>query len=707
MKFKHLVTSFLALIVSSTVFAQETEIVAEETASKTQSTEKKEITVVGTNESLESKSEVLSRDIDRSQAVDPADAATKIPGVHVIKKGGIGYNLVLRDAKKDSYASTVDGSELWGACPNRMDPPTFHTDFSQLKSMKVIKGPFNVTQPNAAAGSVDLETWQPGEQKNYLEAEASYGSYNEFMSSLSGNFSAGAFSILGGATHRSSNVYLTASGDPVTSQNALAGTYSEKYENKDARMYNVNTYWGKLGYAPAENQLITVGGSYQNATDTLYPYLKMDAPVDTYTSASAAYQISDLGKIESIKFNAFYNAVDHLMNNKLRDSFTETTATTPMFMETEATTQTYGADLTADYKAGDAKIKAGLDFYNRFWNAENTIIPKDPAMKTQSNMIPEVATLNMGIFANVENPLSDSLLYTAGARFDYATSTTGEDNSTLRNAVHGDAKDKATLMGYAANVQLNYLPMESLTVFNGLGTASRLPDPSELFIVVDKPPYGLPAMSGQGRDWVGNSSLNPEQRYEDDLGMQWKNNTLKAKTTFFYAYIVDYIAIGKDPTGRATTYYNTNAQSYGNESELEYQFVKNFFLTGTLAFTRAQKETTDKLHDADMGEISPLTGTLGIRWEMDGIYAALYNEFADKQNFVDTDIKETTTAAWNTLNAGLGIEKETFGVHFAANNLLNRGYTEHLQYNRDPFTADAKVPQPGTNFQLSASYRLQ
>jgi len=358
------------------------------------------------------------------------------------------------------------------------------------------------------------------------------------------------------------------------------------------------------------------------------------------------------------------------------------------------------ADLAADYKAGDANIKAGLDFYNRFWNAENIIIPKDPNMKTQSDMIPEVATLNMGIFANVENPLSDSLLYTAGARFDYATSTAGEDNATLRDDVHGDAKDGATFMGYAANVQFNYLPLESLTVFNGLGTASRLPDPSELFIVVDKP-------GATNTDWIGNSSLKPEQRYEDDIGLQWKNNTLKAKTTFFYAYIVDYIAIGQGPTGKATTYFNTNAQSYGNESELEYRFVKNFFLTGTLAFTRAQKETTDELHDADMGEISPLTGTLGLRWEMDGIYALVYNEFADKQNFVDTDMQESATAAWNTWNAGFGIEKETFGVHFAANNLLNRGYTEHLQYNRDPFTSGTKVPQPGTNFQLSASYRLQ
>jgi iron complex outermembrane receptor protein len=37
-------------------------------------------------------------------------------------------------------------------------------------------------------------------------------------------------------------------------------------------------------------------------------------------------------------------------------------------------------------------------------------------------------------------------------------------------------------------------------------------------------------------------------------------------------------------------------------------------------------------------------------------------------------------------------------------NLFDRTYVEHLSYQRDPFAAGFKVPEPGRSFQLAAQY---
>lgn len=699
------------LLFITTLAAQEPEAIpapeTTETATVETPQKKTEILVIGTEETIESESRISSLDIDRSNAVDPAQAAAIVPGVHFIRKSGIAHNLVIRDAKKDSFSSTVDGMELWGACPNRMDPPTFHTDFSQVKSLNVVKGPFNVSQPNAAAGSLDIETYEPGEQEDYLEAEVSYGSYNQFSSSLIGNFSAGPFSLIGGATHRSSNVYLDGNGDTVTSSEVLTdkATYRDAYTKEDTRLYNVNTYWATAGFSPVENQQFTVGGSYQDATDTLYPYLLMDAPVDTFQSVKTGYTVKDMGKIEEIEANVYYNRVDHLMDNNWR-----ALSETMMFMETDAQTYTTGGDVKGSYATGDVKVKAGVDYYKRHWDSDNLLQSVTSPMEIENSMIPAVDTHNVGAFGEMENAIGDSMTYSAGLRLDYATSKANEDNLTLRKTYHEDSSDEASFFTAGGNVQLNYLASDELTLFSATGTASRLPDPEELFM-------GLQRM-GTSPNWVGNSELKAERRFEEDIGARWSNDVLKAQASVFGAYISNYIAQGQAPrpdTSTATSatnksassFFNTNATAYGVEAEADYQFVPMFFLTGNIAFTRAQKETNDYLNDKDMGEIAPLTGVLGLRWEKDGIYALVNTEWADKQNFVDTDIQETETPAWATLNLGVGIQKETFGVHFLANNLLDEQYSNHLSYRRDPFSSGDKIPEPGRNFQFRASYRLQ
>ena len=83
-----------------------------------------EITVRGQKESL--KDESLSiREVRESPARDKGEALKQVEGISYVHKGAIANDVVLRGFQKDNINVLVDGVRLHGACPSRMDPPSF------------------------------------------------------------------------------------------------------------------------------------------------------------------------------------------------------------------------------------------------------------------------------------------------------------------------------------------------------------------------------------------------------------------------------------------------------------------------------------------------------------------------------------------------------------------------------------------------------
>ena len=100
----------------------------------------KEIEVKAKREAFEDSLEV--REVRESSAKDVGEALTKLSGVSKFRKGGIANEIVLRGFRRDNINVLIDDVRLHGACPNRMDPPEFHVDFSEVEKIEVIKGPF-------------------------------------------------------------------------------------------------------------------------------------------------------------------------------------------------------------------------------------------------------------------------------------------------------------------------------------------------------------------------------------------------------------------------------------------------------------------------------------------------------------------------------------------------------------------------------------
>ncbi|MCW8911131.1 MAG: TonB-dependent receptor plug domain-containing protein, partial [Gammaproteobacteria bacterium] len=112
------------------------------------------------------------------KSADLADALTKkLPSISIVRRSGIANDIILRGQKKDNINITIDNTKVYGACPNRMDPPTSHILVNNIDSIEVIEGPYDVENFGTLSGSVKIITKEPS--KDFKgEASLNLGSWN-------------------------------------------------------------------------------------------------------------------------------------------------------------------------------------------------------------------------------------------------------------------------------------------------------------------------------------------------------------------------------------------------------------------------------------------------------------------------------------------------------------------------------------------------
>jgi len=75
-----------------------------------------------------------------SPASDAADVLRAVPGVTSGRMGGHGLELVIRGQQQNQLNIIDAGSFTYGACPNRMDPPTSTASLNRADTIIVEKG---------------------------------------------------------------------------------------------------------------------------------------------------------------------------------------------------------------------------------------------------------------------------------------------------------------------------------------------------------------------------------------------------------------------------------------------------------------------------------------------------------------------------------------------------------------------------------------
>lgn len=512
----------------------------------------------------------------------------QIPSINIIRRSGIANDITIRGQKRDNIIVTMDDSKIYGACPNRMDPPTSHIVTSAIDSMSVTEGPYNVEEFGNLSGSINIQTKQPNSGLT-TKVDTTIGSfdYQKFGISLGGGNSKLKFLI--NASTQTSSQYKDGNGDILAKQikNATDGTpqammqYKDKYYHMDA--YTKKTVMAKLYANPTKNQTLEMSISANRSDDVMYANSKMDALNDDSNIYNLKYSIQDLGKYsKSLTFQSYISDVVHPMSTKYRKSSGINSANEVI---SELSTKMSGLKIINDINISRTVLSYGIDLSQRNWDGKYIGQGSKTAI-TGRKSIDDTDTQNRALFVKSITNLDD-INIELGARYN----DTSIDNRAYRRDFH--SIDISGVFSCSSNDNQEY--------FIGIGHASRVPDARELYFT-----SSMNVMSGT-------PTLDQTTNTQIDIGtkINFENSSIKIKS--FYSNLDNYIYFNKSNTtmlmGKTLAYHsfeNIDAYIYGFEVSGSYDFSENLYLDYSSAYQRGKKKhALTAQTNKNLADISP------------------------------------------------------------------------------------------------------
>lgn len=656
--------------------------------------EKKAAQEASTKKELTQEEAKVTRQIDLGEILSEF-----YPEVWYMRKAGTANDLYIRGFAKDNINALIDGSKIYGACPNRMDPPSFHVSTPQIESITIKEGPFDVENAGSLGAVVNVKTKDPKEGIGG-EIGGTYGSWSYRTGYVWGNVGNKFIKVLVGASNQYSKPYESGDGKKVTEYavystqaGPTAGKYKSQYINDKA--FNIDRVWTKLLITPNDNAEIKLSYAFENARNVLYPALKMDALYDRTNRFNTDFKLKDIG----LNFSIYYNEVKHDM----RDTFRTTAMNKPYSMRTYAESKMFGTKLSKDLNLFGLNMTVGIDTYLRNWKADNVV-----GGTLNNGMIPDVNIKDIGLFVKGSKDI-EKWTISGGLRYDYTYSKADPNSMSPGNKnlfINGNNGYKFSntdnyVSGY---VIAKYNINKKDNVYVGFGSTVRVPDPEERFI----------SLSGMA-PWYGNPDLKPTRNNEIDAGFEaFPMNNVGIKGNIFYSMLQDYIYLYKNKNNNDTTYKNINAAIYGGDINGFVAINDKISTELGLAYQIGKKTDKKGLYtDSDLVEIPPLKARLAVKYDDKTFYGLIEGIYSAKQSKVDSDLKEQETGSWFIVNvkAGYTYANRLF-VGVGVDNLFDKFYYNYLSYVRDPFRGisvsgiPVKIPEPGRFIYANVSYRF-
>jgi iron complex outermembrane receptor protein len=553
-------------------------------------------------------------------SADVAQAlSNSVPSIDISRRSGIANDILIRGQKRDNISVTVDGTKVCGACPNRMDPPTSHILASQVESIEVIEGPYDVENMGVLSGGLKIKTKEPT-KKEEVKLNLGFGSwsYRKIGLTASGGNDLVRFLVTG--SMQSSDQYEDGDGNTLaeqTKKNAPTGNqYKTEYEDMQAyKKKSINT---KLFINPIDNQELRLSYTANRSDDVMYPNGPMDAIVDDSDIYSVSYDVKNINEIyKNVNLEYYFSRVDHPMSTLYRNSSNAPATDTTNYMKSSI----QGIKLKNSFATKNFNILVGLDGSKRTWRGQY-LRATTHAFKADS--LKNSITTNSAIFAKVTKSFN-SLDITAGARYD---STKIENEGNLQDNSYSS---------FGANLLANYNLNEQNQVFFGLGQASRVPDARELYFL-------------KSGNTVGTPTLDQTTNQEVDLGYETNKDMFKLKIKGFYSKLNNYIYIKKGATTNA--FYNIDATVWGAELSASIYATDNITVDMGASYKVGRKDKAlSGQTDKDLADIAPLRGNIALNYEyMRNSLATFEIKASDKWDTIDSDNGEQKLDGWTTFN---------------------------------------------------------
>ncbi len=634
------------------------------------------------------KTEVTNVSGEDLKSADLAEALTNtVPSITIQRRSGIANDIILRGQRKDDINVIIDDGKIYGACPNRMDPPTSHIITNNIKDVEIIEGPYDVEDFGTLSGAVKVTTTKPS-KKLTGNVNLNFGSWDYRKASAyisGGNDTIRA--LLSASTEQSSQ-YKDGNGKTMAEQlfDATAGTLNTKYNYKpeyfDMDAYSKKSVMGKVYINVMENQELELSYTGNRSDNVLYPSTPMDAISDDSDLYNIKYIITNLNKYsDRLAIEYYYSTVDHPMTNQYRMASDGLLGTVANVMSSTI----YGGKIKNNFSINKTKISYGIETSKRNWDGRYyKDYTTNPVALNKS--IPDVDTTNFGIYAKAKKTF-DKFELSGGIRYDHTKIEAGNSDPS---------KTYNDLSGY---IFTYYQATDNLKYFVGIGKSIRVPDAKET--------HDRLKITNQ---LVGNPNLNETKNYESDLGVEgtYDNATFKAKV--FYSILKDFIVYN----AIQVQYQNVDAKLYGAEFSGTYFLTDSLYFNGGVAYQRGKKD--DPLAGetgTNLPSIPPIKANLGINYDYDASLSLKAEVVASgKWSQYDAENGEQEINGWGVLNlkATKNVYKG-FNVTVGVDNVFDKAYAVSNTYKDltlvSGSTGDVMLlNEPGRYMYVNLSYKF-
>ena len=625
-------------------------------------------------------------------ASDGADFLKSIPGFSTIRKGGSNGDPMLRGMAGSRLNLLVDGGQIGGGCPSRMDPPTAYISPQLYDRVTVIKGPQTVLYgPGNSAGTVLFER----DFKRYAKTDAS----------LEG-------SLLGGSAGRNDQMLDVRAGTPDVYMNVSANhTHAQDYEDGDGN--RVHSSWDRwnadaaVGWTPDDNTRVELSAGKGDG-QAAYAFSGMDGAQFLRKSAGLKIEHDRPDAVFShIEAQLYYNYTDHVMDNyTLRQP--DPSSMMPMAMASDVDRKTVGGRLVGSFDWSEAwKLQTGIDGSS----SVHTSRMGGPAggMLPDYRTRPRVRDARMdmlGAFGELNWNVAERDRWIAGARIDRAqtrgydlpdnTSSSGGmmnmgGMGPTRHAV--DASRSQTLPSGFVRYERD-LAAAPATFYAGIGHVERFPDYWELF-------------GGHANKTLASfEQLKPEKTTQLDIGLQYHDSKLKAWVSGYAGVVSDFILMDYGSGMSAGKASNVDARIAGTEAGMVYSLSERWKVDATLAWTWGENRTEHR----PLPQMPPLETRFGLTydtgvWSVGGLWrlaAAQHRVAVGEGNIVGQDLGPSEGFGVFSLNGGYRIDSKTT-LSAGIDNLFDKTYAEHVNAASAGlvgYVNTVRVNEPGRTFWL-------
>jgi iron complex outermembrane recepter protein len=620
-----------------------------------------------------------------SRSDDLGEALSRLSGATRRRRGAIGSDVGLGGFPGQDVAILVDGVRVCGACPSRMDPPTFHVDFAEVERVDVSRGPFDVRNAGGLGGTIEVVTRRPAPGWHVTPTLA-LSSFGQLNPSLSASYGGGHVAALAGASYREAGPYRDGNGKAFTEH----GQYRSEARDSDA--FRAAAAFGRVMHHD-ENGLLQIAYARQWSGRGLYPALAMDARRDDGDRVQAAFE----GVHLRVQVGA--SRVVHDMDDALRSS--SLSAPRAYSMSTGAESRTLGGRLEWSTLTWRAGVEAG----HRVWAATTELAAF--AYQPQRSLA-EATTDSLGAYFQGERDLGLRVTLQAGVRLDtyHTRSLDTAENTALFRAFLGEALLSRSDRLPAASLALTWRAHSLLTVSASAGHAARVPEPNERYL----------ALRRAGSDWIGRPDLRPARNTGVDLRLRLAHPRLRAELAVNANRVTDFVTVVSlarlpgAPAGEpeARGFANVDATLIGAQTRASWTVRSSLFVDADASWVRGT-QTPDAglgVTSSRLPEMPPPRLRSGLRYDDGRAWARIEGRWAARQRRTNSDLDEAETPGYGVLDVSAGVRLRHWRVSAGMSNVFDRYYADHLSYQRDPFRSGFRLPEPGRTLflTLAASY---